>query len=183
MKRIVIFLLTVATALMIGTTASAQTPSYPKNELAVSYAPLSNSDLFGVLIAIVSSFGEETSTSLSGSISLEYMRALSDLVSVGGIFSYYQAAVHQKDVTNRYSNYSLLAAVKLEWFRRQNFGMYSKAGIGASYHNWVTEGSPVTFDFQLSAIGIEAGPPFLRAFAEAGIGEQGVILAGIRFRF
>ena len=39
------------------------------------------------------------------------------------------------------------------------------------------------FNFQASLIGVEAGGQHLRGFAEFGIGEQGVALAGIRYKF
>jgi hypothetical protein len=41
----------------------------------------------------------------------------------------------------------------------------------------------VFFNFQVSALGIEAGTENVRGFAELGIGEQGIALAGVRIRF
>ena len=39
------------------------------------------------------------------------------------------------------------------------------------------------FNYQASLIGVEAGSAHLRAFAELGIGEQGIVLGGVRFKF
>ena len=41
----------------------------------------------------------------------------------------------------------------------------------------------VGFYFQASLLGIEAGSPTIRAFTELGTGEQGIILAGVRYKF
>lgn len=43
--------------------------------------------------------------------------------------------------------------------------------------------SKVGFNFQASALGIEAGSETIRAFFELGVGEQGVLLGGIRAKF
>ena len=39
------------------------------------------------------------------------------------------------------------------------------------------------FNWQLSLIGVEAGSPYMRAFAELGFGEQGIVCAGLRYKF
>ena len=39
------------------------------------------------------------------------------------------------------------------------------------------------FNWQFSFIGVEVGSPYLRGFAELGTGEQGVVCAGIRYKF
>ena len=41
----------------------------------------------------------------------------------------------------------------------------------------------IVFNFQATAIGVEAGSSHVRAFTELGIGEQGIALAGVRFKF
>ena len=38
-------------------------------------------------------------------------------------------------------------------------------------------------NFQASLLGIEAGSEKIRGFAELGAGEQGIILAGLRYKF
>ena len=43
--------------------------------------------------------------------------------------------------------------------------------------------SLVHVNWQVSLIGIEAGSPTVRGFAELGTGEQGIILAGVRYKF
>ena len=43
--------------------------------------------------------------------------------------------------------------------------------------------SAMHFNWQASLLGIEAGSSVLRGFVEVGVGEQGVALAGVRFKF
>ena len=43
--------------------------------------------------------------------------------------------------------------------------------------------SAVHFNWHVSLIGIEAGSLAIRGFAELGIGEQGILQAGVRYKF
>ena len=43
--------------------------------------------------------------------------------------------------------------------------------------------STIHVNWQASLLGIEAGSPTIRGFAELGFGEQGIILAGLRYKF
>ena len=88
---------------------------------------------------------------------------------------------------------AMMPAAKFNWLRMKNFGMYSKLAAGltfASKKEDYSKGntpnqseSKVGFNFQVSAIGFEAGSENIRAFAELGVGEQGIILAGVRAKF
>lgn len=71
--------------------------------------------------------------------------------------------------------------------------MYSKIALGATLLNEKYDSnrdnsndyddSALHVNWQLSLLGIEAGSPTVRAFAELGFGEQGIILAGLRYKF
>ena len=85
-----------------------------------------------------------------------------------------------------------MPAVKFNFLRKKNFGLYSKAALGVTYRTEFIDYDDGSEDYdekdlllnwQLSFIGIEAGSPYLRAFAELGIGEQGVVCAGLRYKF
>ena len=87
---------------------------------------------------------------------------------------------------------TVLPAVKFNWLRKKYFGMYSKVAAGVSFASKkedYTDNTPsrsensVEFNWQLSALGIEAGSPNVRGFVELGIGEQGMMLAGVRCKF
>ena len=91
-----------------------------------------------------------------------------------------------------YNYYTLLPTVKFNFVRKKNFGLYSKAGLGVTYRTEsmdYDDGSEdysekaLLFNWQLSLIGVEAGSPYMRAFAELGFGEQGIVCAGLRYKF
>lgn len=179
----------------------AQAQDEPRHELSVSYGCLPNSiwlditsDVFGSL------FGSEYEHSAAtGPIGLEYYYRTSPLIAVGAVATF---AKHSEDEkrnsgntrTSKNSYYTLMPSVKFNWLRRSNWGLYSKVAAGATLrHSTIQDKEPVNaekktdntvfFNFQLSGIGIEAGSENVRAYAELGVGEQGVALAGVRFRF
>ena len=81
--------------------------------------------------------------------------------------------------------------------RKTHFGLYSKAALGVilraesfEYIDYDTRnivhtdnGNALRFNWQFSFIGVEVGSPYLRGFAELGTGEQGVVCAGMRYKF
>ena len=85
-----------------------------------------------------------------------------------------------------------MPAVKFDWLRKKYFGMYSKLAAGATLRQEKYDSnngsndyddSAVHVNWQLPFVGIEAGSPAIRAFAELGIGEQGILQAGVRYKF
>jgi hypothetical protein len=101
--------------------------------------------------------------------------------------------VGKKDgkATNTY--YTLMPAVKFNWLRKKHFGMYSKLGFGATLRSESVDSddptekdysnSAVHVNWQVSALGIEAGSPKVRGFVEFGVGEQGMAQVGVRYKF
>ncbi len=87
------------------------------------------------------------------------------------------------------------AAVKFDWLRKKNFGLYSKVAAGLTYAHekqtttWkgdnteVYSDNKVRFNFHASLLGAEAGSQKVRAFAEVGMGEQGIGVLGLRYKF
>lgn len=176
MKKILV--LVVAAML---TTVNANAQNNYDNEIAVSYGGGSNAD-------IVSSIGvgmfTGKQTDFWGPIGLEYFHKVSPSILVGGIATI--SGCKWDDSKDSKSTYfSLMPAVKWSWMQKEHFGMYSKAGIGVLYAAEKTSSKDDTrfaFDWQLSLIGMEFGGA-LRGFAELGMGEQGIILAGLRYKF
>ena len=41
----------------------------------------------------------------------------------------------------------------------------------------------ISYGVGVSLLGLEAGSQHVRAFVEAGFGEQGIVLAGLKYRF
>ena len=63
--------------------------------------------------------------------------------------------------------------------------MYSKAAVGVTFMSdsgTKDSDSKVVFNWQASLIGMEFGGAF-RGFVELGMGEQGIILGGLRYKF
>ena len=90
---------------------------------------------------------------------------------------------------------TLMPAVKFDWLRKKNVGLYSKLALGATYmyekevqdndkgEKDLHDESDVLFNFQATFIGFEAGSQKVRGFAEFGVGEQGILSAGVRVKF
>lgn len=182
-----------------------------KNEFSVAYGVLSNSEWVEVFQEVVTvMFGGHTKQkSTVGPVSAEYFYRVSPVVgigAVGAVASFKDDMLRQDvipgtttgetvetkigDYTRSY--FTFMPAAKFNWLRKEHFGMYSKVAAGISYVNTNTKdidpsvaeekNKDVIFNFQASLIGIEAGGQ-LRGFAEFGMGEQGVILIGIRYNF
>lgn len=205
MKKISFILLSAVIAMFCAPCAVAQdfAPNdEPKNELAVGYGAVNNTNALDVYVNVIGAvFGARyQNAKYIGPFSAEYFYHVSPLVGVGGIavFNHHEHDVLQnEEVTGkRTSNYfTILPAVKFNWLRKQNWGLYSKVGVGYTRAEYKTTGKDSEgkytedksdsnyFNFQASLVGIEAGGRSVRGFAELGFGEQGLIHGGIRFRF
>lgn len=190
------------TALIATVSMNAQAGYYTKHEIGISYGFGSNSD-------IVNGFGGGLGKSLAGArgenrtrigaISAEYFYHASKIIGVGGIFSYarykedtYFGSDDTKLGADTDNYFTVMPAVKFNWLRKNHFGMYSKLAAGVSFSsikfedesgNQSNSDNKTHFNWQASLVGIEAGGGALRCFAELGIGEQGMALLGIRYKF
>lgn len=200
MKKILVM---VAVAIMTAVSVNAQNGyDNTKHEIAVSYGVLSNSTWMSIgdVMGTVLTFGavKYSDGKFTGPIAVEYFYHVNPLVGVGAIGAY---ACEKKDMLIAGENYgeakntfiTVMPAAKFNWLRTKNFGLYSKVGAGLTlvsrkedYTKPNAENqsdSKVGFNFQASALGIEAGSPNIRAFLELGVGEQGVLLGGLRAKF
>ena len=152
-----------------------------KNEIAVSYGAGSNTD-------IISSFfkgmftGKQTD--YVGPIALEYFYQTDCGLKIGAVAAYGQCKWDDgNDSKSKF--YTIMPAVKYNWLRKNHFSMYSKLAAGITIDkddSTIKEKSTTTFNFQASFVGMEFGGAF-RGFVEAGLGEQGVFIAGLRYKF
>lgn len=171
-----------------------------KHEIAISVGVYSNSQWLDVYENMVSAitgvkFDDE---SFTGPISAEYFYRTKNWLGVGGIFVFGQSKqdvyydnTKDGEATNAY--YTLMPAVKFDWLRKKNIGMYTKLGAGATLRHETIDGhsastkdyneTAVHFNWQASLLGFELGSPKVRGFLELGFGEQGVALAGVRCKF
>ena len=189
-----------AVALCMATlNGNAQSAGYgeTRHEVAVSYGCLSNSQIFddfGEIGGALVHTKYENKKSF-GPISVEYFYHLKPWLGVGGIAAYgnfkEDAYLFGDKIGESKNHYiTVMPAAKFDWLRRKNFGLYSKLAVGATLRNEKFEAdthtdddNEVHFNWQVSAIGIEAGSPTVRGFAEVGMGEQGMLLAGLRYKF
>ena len=135
-----------------------------------------------------------------GSLAIEYFHHLSSdpKLAVGAIacFSQYgEDVVLKSDKTKegeRTRNYyTVMPAIKYNWINKDHFALYSKLGIGATLLSESAKDtkkgtsesdSKLFLAYQVSFIGVEFGGK-LRGFFEVGVGEQGIVLAGLRYKF
>jgi hypothetical protein len=201
MKKI---LFLVVAAMMAATSVNAQDSFVePKQEVAISLGGLSNSDIITGFENLGAGLIGVTvdNDSFLGPISAEYFYHVKPWLGVGGIVVYGQMAQDvylwgkekgkDGDLKNHY--FTVMPAVKFDWLHKKYFGMYSKLGVGATLRHesadYTAQGqedyseSAVHLNFQASLLGIEAGSQHLRGFLEAGVGEQGIFVAGLKYKF
>ncbi len=176
-----------------------------KNEIGVSYGlgistigdGIGSAVTDGVFDAMT---GREWANDKSfGTLSVEYFRHMDDpKLAVGGIatvatFSHDLVKKNtQEKMGDRMRTYiSLMPAVRYAWVNKNHFAFYSKLAGGVmllydkrTYSNLNTSSSDTNFRFmfQISPLGVEFGGKF-RVFLELGIGEQGIALAGAKYKF
>ncbi len=140
---------------------------------------------------------EWTNESRFGTIGLEYFYHLTNpKLAVGGIvtFARYGEDIEDKSTQkiegDRSRTYiSIMPAIKYSWVNKKHFAFYSKVAAGAMILSDKTNFSSkndtdtsVRFMGQFSPLGIEVGSAF-RVFLELGVGEQGIALAGLKYKF
>ena len=176
-----------------------------KNELGVSYGlgisligdGLGN----GIGRSIIdSAIGYEYANNKQfGTLAVEYFRHLNNpRLAVGAVLTYakYGEDIVKKDggqkQGERSRNYfAVMPAVKYYWVYKEHFGLYSKAALGLMMMfekeelNGKSDDDNTNpyFMCQVSPIGLEAGGRAIRGFMEAGVGEQGFLLFGLRVKF
>lgn len=198
MKKSVLLSAFVALMTVIGV-QSAMAQDEFKHEVAVSYGVLSNSQILDVYEEAITAPIHGSTTlkddKFFGPISAEYFYHLEPWIGVGGILVYgqkkgdlYSDADNKKVGEDKNTYLTVMPAAKFDWLRRANFGLYSKVAVGVTLRHDVTDDidydeSALHMNWQLTAIGVEVGSKQIRAFAELGTGEQGVLLGGIRYKF
>lgn len=171
--------------------------NFRHHEISVGYGFLPSTDWNSVaeeIIVPVMSLGlyKREDTRYYGALNISYTYRINPKFSVGitgGITgnkgrtgNVYEGGKAVKD--NRRYIY-LLPTFRYHWFHRENFSLYSSVALGAYFlQNKV--GNEVhhktKFAYQVNYLGIEYGKSFA-FFVELGVGNQGTIIAGGRYRF
>ena len=198
MKKI---FLMVAVALMTAMNVNAQNENL-HHEVSLSYGVGSIAqfgDGLGEGIGLIFSDKEYDDGFILGPITAEYFYHFNNpRLAVGGSLSY---SKWDSDVLNRKSHekvgecnrnfFSVMPSVKYYWVNKNHFGLYSKAaaGVGILTNNSKDfetmkdkKETSAYFMFQASLIGAEFGGK-VRGFVELGVGDQGFLQAGIRYKF
>ena len=199
MKKLLVM---AVTALMVTLNVNAQSEDL-HNELSLSYgfgsiAQIGDGIGEGLVDALISNT-ETDDGFILGPISAEYFYHFNNPKwAVGGIASYSKwdsdivKRSNDEKVGERKRNFfSVMPSVKRYWVLNNKFGLYSKLAAGVGFlhseskengeSSW-TDNNGSYFMFQLSFAGLEFGHTF-RGFAEFGVGDQGFVQAGIRYKF
>jgi hypothetical protein len=197
-------LLVIAAIAFLFMPVQAQDEMETRHEIGITYGAVPNSvwlDIYTDLIGTI--FGETYDNNrYYGPIGLEYYYHTNPLIGVGAV------AVFTTNNENAFENniktshhtktyFTFMPSVKFNWLRKKHWGMYSKLAAGATYTHFnfedcdengkktgeKTTATDLMFNFQASLIGVEAGNQHVRGFAEFGVGEQGIALVGLRYKF
>ena len=182
------------------------------------------SELFGImgtaLITSVGTGGQYTGYTTYDNeknippISVEYFHHMNKTISIGGIAAFNgsfsdmyctwqknngdgSANIKSKEKVGTAKTYfiTVMPAVKFDWLRKKNYGLYSKVAVGVTYRcekekqdnkdgeKELNKDTGFMGNFQATLLGIEAGSQKIRGFAEFGAGEQGILQAGVRYKF
>ena len=192
-------LMMIATMLVAALSASAQNEDL-RNEVSLSYgfgsASVIGDGIGEGFVRAIFSDTENENDFIFGPISIEYFRHFNNpRLAIGGILSY---SKWDTDILKRSSKekvgeckrsfFSIMPSIKYYWINKNSFGLYSKAAAGAGFLSTKEKGqnnssdSGTYFMFQLSLAGVEFGSAF-RGFAEFGFGNQGILMAGVRYKF
>ena len=180
MKRMKRLLL--VAAMMMTAVANVNAQDEYTNEVGVTYG-------FGAISDILSTFTGALSpgdqTGFWGPVGVEYYHFVSPSIGVGGVATLTGCKWGTKnDYKTMYI--SVMPSLKWSWLRKEHFGLYSKAAAGIMIVSNLPEKdkskSATYFTGQVSALGMEVGTS-VRCFLEAGFGEQGMLVAGLRYKF
>lgn len=173
------FIVLIVAAFMATVNTNAQDEW--KNEISIAYGAGSNTDLVGSIYK-----GIFTGKQLSywGPISAEYFYRPVTNLGVGTIAGI--GGCKWDDEDNAKSTFiTIMPAVKYNWLNKSHFSMYSKVALGltvSSDSGLKEDKTKMIFNWQASLIGMEFGNAF-RGFVEFGTGEQGILIAGLRYKF
>lgn len=172
------------------------------NELSASYGV----SLIGISVntlaniaSIAGIFSDELEADIAsvksggskGVINASYLYHTNRVFAVGGSVGFNRLSLNMQDKTGSITAASAniifgMIDAKVNWFRQDIFGMYSKFGLGVMCINGnIMEESGGNLwlpTAQLSLIGMELGRQFC-GFMELGAGMQGILQLGLKLHF
>lgn len=181
-------LLLVAVAVLFAATSSFAQGSR-RQEITLSYgvAPVTDwIDSYSNLLS-GSVVGADTKSTGWGAVTVGYGFRLIGGLKIGAqvVYSSNSQTVQGtgSDVSYRY--WSVVPNLKWNWLNLKIVSIYARVGAGVTFARASYEArseKSTQLAFQVSPLGVEVGGR-LAAYAEAGIGTSGSLVAGIRYRF
>ena len=174
----------------------AQAQDY-KHEVGAFYGFGSASNVLSFITSAYSAAAGDQS-SFWGPIGVEYYYHVSPVVGIGAVAAFAgckaeDEKTHKNDLTETFV--TVMPSVKFNWLRKEHFGMYSAVSAGVMFCSMTCNDNAkandptakdetfAEFMFQATAVGAEFGGEQFRGFVEAGVGEKGLLCAGLRFKF
>lgn len=175
-----------------------------RHEVALSYGVITIGqmlDVFSDVVGDVFTLGHATTKNreFTGAIGLQYAFQPVRWLGVGAVacFDRSTADVYQKEVqvgTTETNYFTIMPIAKFNWFDFRIVGMYSKCGFGYTIRstegndfreesNTINSNTDGIVAFQISPVCLQVGTPTIRGFAEFGLGSQGVVNVGVKYRF
>lgn len=169
----------------------------PKNEVSVSYGWGSAYYLTGVLFRnVLYSFRLDVDRLESmGIAAVDYRHYFNSRWAVGGTVCYEASTLPVARLIlpgtgneavvdgTMYKNISIMPAVTLRWLQDSHVSIYSKLALGVMLlidSEGPTSAAPCTC---LTPVGMDFGGRNVRGFLEMNVGTQGLLSAGVKFRF
>ena len=168
-----------------------------KHEVGVFYGIGSASDVLSFVTTVYSAAAGDQA-SFWGPIGAEYYYHVSPVVGLGAVAAYASCKAEdektrKEDLTESF--FTVMPSVKFNWMRKKGFGMYSALSAGVMFASIscndnakandpsAKDETLTVFMFQATALGAEFGGKQFRGFVEAGVGEKGLLCAGLRYKF
>ena len=168
-----------------------------KHEVGAFYGLGSASNVLSFITSAYSAAAGDQS-SFWGPIGVEYYYHISPAVGLGAVASYAGCKAEddktrKEDLTESF--FTVMPSVKFNWLRKEHFSMYSAVSAGVMFCSIscndnakandknAKDETLTTFIFQATAVGAEFGGEQFRGFVEAGLGEKGLLCAGLRYKF
>lgn len=195
-----IFLLGLAIALALPVLAQIEEIPIQRHEISIGYG---NQPVTGYQWRWNSSWYYYQTTDKVGAFIGTYTYRINGELGIGLTYcydprrlGYFTDKEHQNDVCELdESSHTVMLHVKSNWLNRKWFSLYSKVAVGGAfwkyklfeYHSDMYEitlpEQTSCFAYQLVPIGIEVGNERLAGFFQCGLGMEGLLSAGIRFRY
>lgn len=202
MKKIIVYLFILVSLVP----CYAQYDLKGKQDISISAGLLPTTDgrMFADILVMIITLGLIMPEDMSayGAYSLEYAYHTSDNIAWGLVAGYsankstyksgYENINYRRESFRQY--YFVMPTLRYTWLQKERINFYSSIGVGLCLRNEKNtplddDGNSITYDndflpaFQVTPIGFEAGGESIKFFADLGVGNKGLLHAGVRYRF